>query len=112
MLFLIVRQLSRQHHASRQRLTLEKERLDAAVNNMSQGLLLFDRSERLVICNQRYIAMYGLSGDVIKPGPPASKASICAPVILWNLLKPFPKLTHESNYHIPLLSGRELRGSR
>ncbi|MEN3380121.1 MAG: hypothetical protein V7608_165 [Hyphomicrobiales bacterium] len=68
MVFLIVRQLSRQHQASRQRLMLEKERLDVAVNNMSQGLLLFDRSERLVICNQRYIAMYRLSGDVIKPG--------------------------------------------
>jgi PAS domain-containing protein len=68
MLFLIVRQLSRQHQSSRRRLMLEKERLDAAVNNMSQGLLLFDRSERLVVCNQRYIQMYGLSGDVIKPG--------------------------------------------
>jgi diguanylate cyclase (GGDEF)-like protein len=68
MLFLIVRQLSRQHQSSRQRLMLEKERLDAAVNNMSQGLLLFDRLERLVVCNQRYIQMYGLSPDVIKPG--------------------------------------------
>jgi diguanylate cyclase (GGDEF)-like protein len=68
MLFLIVRQLSRQHQSSRQRLMLEKERLDAAVNNMSQGLLLFDRWERMVVCNQRYIEMYGLSGDVIKPG--------------------------------------------
>jgi diguanylate cyclase (GGDEF)-like protein/PAS domain S-box-containing protein len=68
MLFLIVRQLSRQHQRSRQRLVLEKERLDAAVNNMSQGLLLFDSAQRLVICNQRYIAMYGLSADVIKPG--------------------------------------------
>src|SRR6202022_1180883 len=43
-------------------------RLGAAVNNMSQGLLLFDRSERMVICNQRYIEMYGLARDVIKPG--------------------------------------------
>jgi diguanylate cyclase (GGDEF)-like protein len=68
MLFLIVRQLSRQHQSSRQRLMLEKERLDAAVNNMSQGLLLFDRAEHMVICNQRYIEMYGLSPDVIKPG--------------------------------------------
>jgi diguanylate cyclase (GGDEF)-like protein len=68
MLFLIVRQLSRQHQSSRQRLMLEKERLDAAVNNMWQGLLLFDASERMVICNQRYIAMYGLSANVIKPG--------------------------------------------
>ena len=35
---------------------------------MTQGLLLFDSAQRLVICNQRYIEMYGLSAEVIKPG--------------------------------------------
>ena len=65
---LIVRQLSRGHRWSKQRLALEKLRLDTAINNMSQGLLLFDASERIVICNQRYIRMYGLSPDVVKPG--------------------------------------------
>jgi diguanylate cyclase (GGDEF)-like protein/PAS domain S-box-containing protein len=65
---LIVRQLSRGHRWSKQRLALQKLRLDTAVNNMSQGLLLFDASERIVVCNQRYIRMYGLSPDVVKPG--------------------------------------------
>jgi len=68
LLFLVVRKLSQQHRASQQRLTLEKQRLDTAVNNMTQGLLLFDSAQRLVICNQRYIEMYGLSADVVKPG--------------------------------------------
>jgi diguanylate cyclase (GGDEF)-like protein/PAS domain S-box-containing protein len=68
LLFLVVRKLSQQHRASQQRLTLEKLRLDTAVNNMTQGLLLFDSSQRLVICNHRYIEMYGLSADVVKPG--------------------------------------------
>jgi diguanylate cyclase (GGDEF)-like protein len=68
MLFLLVRSLSQQHQASQRRLRLEKQRLDTAVNNMSQGLLLFDSSQRLVVCNQRYIEMYGLSPEVIKPG--------------------------------------------
>jgi diguanylate cyclase (GGDEF)-like protein/PAS domain S-box-containing protein len=68
LLFLVVRKLSQQHRSSQQRLTLQKERLDKAVNNMTQGLLLFDASEHLVICNERYIEMYGLSADVIKPG--------------------------------------------
>ena len=68
LLFLVVRKLSQQHQLSRQRLTLQKQRLDKAVNNMTQGLLLFDASESLVICNQRYIEMYGLSAEVIKPG--------------------------------------------
>jgi diguanylate cyclase (GGDEF)-like protein len=68
LLFVTVRKLSQQHRLSKARLTLEKQRLDRAVNNMTQGLLLFDRSQRLVICNQRYIEMYGLSADVVKPG--------------------------------------------
>ena len=42
--------------------------LDAAINDMSQGLLMFDASERIVVCNRRYIEMYGLSPDVVKPG--------------------------------------------
>src|SRR4029077_3694351 len=68
LLFLVVRRLSLEHRLSQQRLTLEKLRLDRAINNMTQGLLLFDASERLVVCNQRYIEMYGLSPRVIKPG--------------------------------------------
>jgi diguanylate cyclase (GGDEF)-like protein len=68
LLFLVVRKLSQQHRLSRQRLTLEKQRLDTAVNNMTQGLLLFDSSQRLVICNHRYIEMYSLSAAVVKPG--------------------------------------------
>jgi diguanylate cyclase (GGDEF)-like protein/PAS domain S-box-containing protein len=68
LLFLVVRRLSRDHAASQRRLTLEKQRLDTAINNMTQGLLLFDSSERLVVCNNRYIEMYGLSPRIIKPG--------------------------------------------
>ncbi|RXG91496.1 EAL domain-containing protein [Bradyrhizobium zhanjiangense] len=67
-LIAIVRKLLEQHRLSRERLTLEKQRLDRAVNNMTQGLLLFDAERRLVICNQRYIEMYGLSVETVKPG--------------------------------------------
>ncbi len=68
MLYLVVRKLSHQHRMSERRLRLEKLRLDTAVNNMTQGLLLFDSSQRLVVCNQRYIEMYGLSAKAVKPG--------------------------------------------
>jgi len=67
-LIAIVRKLLEQHRLSRERLTLEKQRLDRAVNNMTQGLLLFDADRRMVVCNQRYIDMYGLSTAVVKPG--------------------------------------------
>jgi diguanylate cyclase (GGDEF)-like protein len=68
MLFLIIRQLARQHRLSQRRLSVEKRRLDIAVNNMTQSLLLFDSSHRLIICNQRYIEMFRLSPEVAKPG--------------------------------------------
>jgi diguanylate cyclase (GGDEF)-like protein len=68
LLFLVVRRLSRDHAASQRRVMLEKQRLDKAINNMTQGLLLFDASERLVVCNNRYIEMYGLSPRIIRPG--------------------------------------------
>jgi diguanylate cyclase (GGDEF)-like protein len=67
-LYLIVRQLTQQHRSAQRRLALEKRRLDTAVNNMTQGLLLFDKTQRLVISNQRYIEMFGVSPDVVKPG--------------------------------------------
>jgi diguanylate cyclase (GGDEF)-like protein/PAS domain S-box-containing protein len=68
LLFQVVRRLSHDHAASQRRLTLEKQRLDKAIDNMTQGLLLFDANERLVVCNNRYIEMYGLSPRIIKPG--------------------------------------------
>ena len=42
--------------------------LTIALNNMTQGVVMFDSSERLVVRNERYIEMYGLSRDIVKPG--------------------------------------------
>jgi diguanylate cyclase (GGDEF)-like protein/PAS domain S-box-containing protein len=39
-----------------------------ALNNMSQGLVMFDSSERVVLCNQRYIEISGLSAEFMRPG--------------------------------------------
>jgi len=41
---------------------------DAALNNMTQGLNMFDTAGRLVVSNARYLQMYGLSPDIVKPG--------------------------------------------
>ncbi|MGH6713416.1 MAG: bifunctional diguanylate cyclase/phosphodiesterase [Bradyrhizobium sp.] len=68
MIFLIVRQLRRQHAAAQHRLSEKTQHLDTAINNMTQGLLLFDASGRLVICNQQYIDLFGVSPDIVKPG--------------------------------------------
>jgi diguanylate cyclase (GGDEF)-like protein/PAS domain S-box-containing protein len=42
--------------------------LDAALNNMNQGLCMFDSNARLILCNDRYIQLYGLSRAAVKRG--------------------------------------------
>jgi len=47
----------------------EKEyQLATAVNNMPLGLVMYDANERLVTCNDRYIEMYNLAPDQVRPG--------------------------------------------
>jgi diguanylate cyclase (GGDEF)-like protein len=43
-------------------------RFDAALNNMSQGLCVYDAGHRIVVSNARYGEIYHLSRDQIKPG--------------------------------------------
>ena len=42
--------------------------LAIVLNNMTQGVVMFDAAHRFVICNDRYLEMYNLSRDVVKPG--------------------------------------------
>ncbi len=51
-----------------QRLRAYNRRMRVALNNMSQGLCMFDRGERLVVCNSRYMEMYKLPPEVARPG--------------------------------------------
>jgi diguanylate cyclase (GGDEF)-like protein len=54
----------------RRKRELERQniRLDAAVNNISQGLCMYDAKGRLVICNTPYANIYRLPPDMLKPG--------------------------------------------
>ena len=51
-------------------LTRQNARFDTAVNNMAQGLCLFDADQRVVIANRRYAELYGLTIDQVAPGTP------------------------------------------
>ncbi|MGD1878239.1 MAG: PAS-domain containing protein [Kiloniellaceae bacterium] len=42
--------------------------LDAALDNMAQGLAMFDVNQRLIICNQRFLDLYNLPVDMAQPG--------------------------------------------
>ena len=46
----------------------DEQLLRTVLNNMSQGVLMFDSETRLIFCNQRYIELYGLSSEIVKPG--------------------------------------------
>ncbi len=41
---------------------------EAALDNMVQGLCMFGPDQRLLVCNKRYLQMYGFSPEVVKPG--------------------------------------------
>jgi PAS domain-containing protein len=39
-----------------------------ALNHMTQGLCMVDAKARIILCNDRYIQMYGMSSAIVKPG--------------------------------------------
>ncbi len=57
---------------ARERASLElreqHRRFDAALNNMAHGLCMLDDELNLIVCNTRYLDMYGMSPDVVRPG--------------------------------------------
>ncbi len=54
--------------ATKEDIRKQKMLLDAALDNMVQGLLMFDSSDRILVCNRRYTELYGLSPEDVKPG--------------------------------------------
>jgi len=50
------------------RLKAKNTRLFTAINNMSQGLNMFDAQGHIVLLNTRYLEMYRLDPKVVKPG--------------------------------------------
>jgi len=49
-------------------LRLQNIKLDAALQNMSQGLVMFDADRKLVFCNRQYADLYGLPPELMTPG--------------------------------------------
>ena len=42
--------------------------LSMVVNNMTQGVVLIDAHERVLVCNDRYVDMYRMSREIVRPG--------------------------------------------
>ena len=46
----------------------QHRRFSAALNNMSQGLCMIDAEYNVIVCNRRYLEIFGFSPDEVKPG--------------------------------------------
>jgi signal transduction histidine kinase len=51
-----------------QQLHARNLQFDTALTNMVQGLCMFDKDQKLIVVNKRYLEVYGFSADVVKPG--------------------------------------------
>jgi len=66
--WLVLRHQSRDHERYKQEIDAARQTLDMAISHMSQGLVMFDASQRVVLCNRRYMELYGVSPTIVKPG--------------------------------------------
>jgi PAS domain S-box-containing protein len=64
---MVIRDITKSKRAE-QLIQTQNERFNAALANMSQGLVMFDAERRIIVCNERYASMYGLSPEQLKPG--------------------------------------------
>ena len=46
----------------------QTQSLAAILDNIPQGVCLFDAGAQIVVCNRRYVEMYNLSPEIVKPG--------------------------------------------
>src|SRR5882757_2434760 len=49
-------------------LSVQTERSQHALANMSHGLIMYDADSRVVVCNERFLHLYNLDPNVVKPG--------------------------------------------
>jgi methyl-accepting chemotaxis protein len=50
------------------RLARQNTQIKSALDNISQGLCMWDGDLQLVVCNQRYVEMFGMDPAFVKPG--------------------------------------------
>ena len=58
---------------SERQLKAVNQHFDIALGNMSHGLCMFDRAQRVVVCNNRYLELYGLLPSQVATGTTLSE---------------------------------------
>lgn len=72
----------------------QKRRLDAALNNMAQGLCMFDENFQVVLFNERFIEIFGFPPGLVHPGV-SFRELLAHNVRLGNVAGPAEKLYQE-----------------
>ena len=88
----------------------QHRRFDAALNNMAHGLCMLDEDLNLIVCNRRYLDMYGMSADVVRPGV-TMRTIVEHSIAVGNYSKATPDELLES-YHERLRQGEYLSHRR
>ena len=53
---------------SEHKLRVVNRQFDIALNNMSHGMCMFDQNQRVAVCNNRYLELYGLTAEQVPVG--------------------------------------------
>lgn len=56
-----------------QELRTQNTRFETAINNMTQGLAMFDADRKLIVCNKRYAEIYTIPSELIRNGTTAEQ---------------------------------------
>src|SRR6185312_15582155 len=70
--FILIRQVGRRIESEaavaglNREIAAKSEQLQTALANMTQGLCMYDDDTRLILCNRRYLELFGLSADQVK----------------------------------------------
>ncbi len=94
-----------------QRYAEADQRLADAIDSTSEAFVLWDRNDRLVMCNTHFQQAYGLPESVLVPGTERSvlMSAACRPVIERRLADPDPENCQSQTTEVQLADGRWLQ---
>ncbi|MBL0371098.1 PAS domain-containing protein [Rhizobium sp. KVB221] len=100
-----------EQHKLAQRYAEADQRLADAIESTTEAFVLWDKNDRLVMCNAHYQQAYGLPDQVLVPGAERLivLASASRPVIERRLADPDPGHCHSQTTEVQLADGRWLQ---
>ena len=70
---------ARESAAVQAQLAIHYGRFNNAMDNIVQGVALFDADAKLITCNRRYAEIYGLPAELTRPGAPSGEGTFPRP---------------------------------